>query len=166
MKKRMLPFFIALACCLCPLSVFAAEGNIQLVLPEGMEGMEVRYNKEGEQEETAVVDGHDVVEISGLEVGTYHINIPETSDYTFSPIIVRVPTWSEEEHKMLYDIKINPKYTRNVVVQEVPNTGDESKDVIYAGVGLISLIIVVIMSCHNRLKCGRMSRKYSRKRRI
>lgn len=178
--KKLLPILIALLAGLYAFPVFAAEGSIQITLPEELKGIYVYYTEEGEDSRTVIVDEKGIASITGLKEGMYQIEIPNGLGYEFNPISVHVPSWSEEEQKMLYDISVIPKYIHNVEPPkeepkeppkeeppktESPRTGDESNERIYIGLGIISLIIVAIMTCHNRFKCGRMTQKYSRKRR-
>ena len=76
---------------------------------------------------------------------------------------------------MEYHVTVTPKYIRHVPEPEIPSetelpepeevtpqpispkTGDEMKIGNHMIFGMISFTIVLIMSCHNRFKCGRMS---------
>ena len=117
--------------------------------------------------------------IIGLTDGFYRLDIVGPKEYEFASVLVSIPMWSEAEKTMLYEVEVIPKYVYHEPppdVEEIPpnvpqpdpgktektpspKTGDESKAVIYASFGLISLIIVVIMSCHNRFRCATMSVK-------
>ena len=80
----------------------------------------------------------------------------------------------DEEKQMLYDITIIPKYSVKEKpipatqtldpVEEVvsPQTADTNHSIKYMNLGIISLIILVIMSCHNRFNCDTMTGKYSK----
>ena len=122
-----------------------------------------------------VVDDKNVIaedgraSITGLLDGIYRLDIVGPKEYEFAPALVSIPMWSEEEQKMLYEVEVIPKYVYHEPLpdeEEIPpdvpekiqspKTGDESKAAVYASFGLISLIILVIMSCHNRLRCGKM----------
>ena len=167
MMKKLLPIFVGLLMCLCPLSVFAASGTIRVQLPQNMSGGVVTYSKEGGEKQTVIVDENGNAKIENLEEGIYQIDIEETSDYVFTSALVSIPMWSEEEHRMLYDVTVIPKYIRKIEVDktenvEAPSTGDKTKNNTYLILGLISLIILVIMSCHNRFNCDTMTDKYSK----
>lgn len=104
-----------------------------------------------------------IVRIENLEEGVYLLNDYGDSQYEMIPTLLYIPTWEEDEKEMTYDITLEPKYHENL---ENPDTGDTSNGNIYFVFGLISLIIVMIVSCHNRFKYGRIPHKYSRKGRI
>ena len=163
MRKKALLMLVCILIGWWPMTSFAAEGNVQINLPEGMEGETLKYGKEGETKQEIVVGKENVVNIKNLKKGTYEIEFPETENYVFSSVLFQMPTWDEEEKTMNYDITVNPKYS---LKEKAPNTGDENKEIKYICFAIISLIIVVIMSCHNHFKCGRMFGKYSKKRRI
>jgi len=167
MIHKLTPILIGLFICICPLQAFAAEcGSIGVSLPKDMEGETMRFTKEGEKTQTVTVDKHGIAMLENLSVGTYQIEIPETSEYIFMPVKVSIPTWSEEEHNMLYNITVIPKYVQKEKVlsendKSSPLTSDRSNSTIYIRVGIISLIILVIISCHNRFNCDTMTVKYS-----
>ena len=75
MMKKLLPIFVGLLMCLCPLSVFAASGTIQVQLPQNMSGGVVTYSKEGGEKQTVVVDENGNAKIENLEEGIYQIDI-------------------------------------------------------------------------------------------
>ena len=149
-----------------PLSVFAADNRIQIELPDGMEGEEVQYRNEDEEIKSVKVGVDNMAYLTSLADGTYHIIIPDTDSYIFEPIEVTLPYQMTEKEEPIYDLVICPKYALKAENIETPVTGDNHKTLTYVGIGIISLIIVVIMSCHNRFKCDRMTDKYSRRRRI
>ena len=151
---------------LFPLSAYASKSSIRIDLPEGMEGASVEYGLVDGEKKTAKVDEKNEFFITGLKDGSYFIRIPETERYQFQEIKVDVPMIHEDTKQKAYEIIIQPKYKEKVLAVEQIQTGDSAKIGVYTGIGLFSLIIVAIMSCHNRFKCDRMSDKYSRKRRI
>lgn len=168
MRNRFVPILIGLLVCLCPLPVFAAEeGSIEVSMPEGMAGETITILREGEEKQSITVDENGSAKIEKLSEGIYEIEITETSEYTFMTAKVSIPTWSEEEHKMLYDITVIPKYVRKetpVPVSETmsPLTSDSNHNQTYISTGIISLIILVIISCHNRFNCDTITGKYSK----
>ena len=149
-----------------PLPVLAADNTIQIELPKDMEGTSIQYYQEGGETKEIEVNQDGTISLLGLTNGTYHFLIPETEQYVFEPITVTVPYIDTETNEKNYDLVIHPKYRIKPEEIQGPETGDNQKSWIYAGMGIISLIIVVIMSCHNRFKCDKMTGKYSRKRRI
>ncbi len=168
------------------------KGYIEVVLPEGAQGITLSYAKvaeleelneasatkllqEGiEYEESITVRDKNTVQITDLEEGVYQIQAFADAEYEFMPSLVSVPFWNEEEKEMQYHLTVIPKYTRHVEVQEIvpttivetsPKTRDAANTEIYSIFGVISFIIVMIISCHNRFKCGRMSHMYKKRRR-
>lgn len=175
MIHKLLPILIGLLICLCPLHAFAAEvGSIEINLPKEMAGEIVNCAKEGEEKQTITVNENGIAKIENLGEGNYQIEIPETADYTFMPVEVHIPSWSEEEERMLYEITVIPKYSvkeKPISVKETtppvekitsPLTSDNGNHGAYIRAGIISLIILVIMSCHNRFNCDTMTGKYSK----
>lgn len=148
------------------------KGYIEVHLPTGAENLTLHYVKLADDQETKeyeqtvpVTEGN-VAVISELENGLYQIQAFGDSEYEFMPSVVSVPMWNEQEKEMQYDITVIPKYTHHIQVQETaPQTGDESLGAGYSLLGFISLIIIVIISCHNCFKCGRMSHMYTKRRR-
>lgn len=148
------------------------KGYIEVDLPAEAENLTLHYVKLADDQEVKeyeqavpVTEGN-VAVISELENGLYQIQAFGDSEYEFMPSVVSVPMWNEQEKEMQYDITVIPKYTHHMQVQEIaPQTGDESLGAGYSLLGFISLIIIVIISCHNPFKCGRMSHMYTKRRR-
>ncbi len=175
MIQKLIPVLTGLLIGICPLNAFAAKtGSIEVSLPEAMAGEYVTFIKEETETQKVCVDKTGKVKAEELQEGNYEIQVPETEDYTFLPIQVHVPCWSDEEKQMLYDITIIPKYSvkeKPIPVTKAsdpteeatsPQTGDFSHSIKYMNLGIISLIILCIMSCHNRFKCDTMTGKYSK----
>lgn len=155
----------------CPIQALASEGAIRVELPENMSGVMVTYKKDGGAEQFVYTDENGIADIENLEEGIYQIEVQNTAEYTFMSSEVSIPMWSEENSNMMYHVTVIPKYSKEktpVTTEEIetPATGDKGPYKQYAALAAISLIIVLIMSCHNRFKCGRMSDKYSKTRRI
>lgn len=151
---------------LCSIRTFAAEGSIRVALPKEMEGQEVFCKQDEKVVAKTTVDSIGFATFSGLSTGKYLIQIPDTEKFTFDEFTIQLPMWEEEEHKMIHDATVIPKYIEHVKNEIPPDTGDSLDGKEYIGLGMISLVIIAIMTCHNRFKCGRMSRKYSKRRRI
>ena len=175
MIQKLIPVLLGLIIGICPLTAFAGEtGSIEINLPKDMAGEYVTFIREETETQKVCVDKTGKVKAEGLQEGNYEIEISETEDYTFLPIQVHVPCWSDEEKQMLYDITIIPKYSvkeKPIPVTQTsdpvqkttaPQTGDFNHSIKYRNVGIISLIILVIMSCHNRFNCDTMTGKYSK----
>ena len=136
--------------CTCAIPVCGASGTIRLPLPAEMKGQEISYQVDGEERSVKVQDDGMAV-IENLSPGDYQIHIPDTSKYEFSDVEVRVPTWSEEEERMLYDITIEPKYQR---VKEAPKTGDQAPVLLYGAAGLLAFVsgIGCVVTYHKKRK--------------
>lgn len=153
---------------------------IEVTMPENMEDVVLYYEKVAERdnfkEEDAKellqqnvtynhsinVGNEDCVKLVDLEDGIYQIYISGDEEYEFMPMLVSMPAWNEEKEQILYEVTVTPKYTKTITHTEVPvfdspKTGDFSNSTIFGAFGMISFIIVVIMSCHKRFKCARMS---------
>lgn len=147
------------------------EKEIQVSLPQDVEGAVVQYAKIAECEEytetelarwledevkfaeSVETNGMELIRITDLEEGIYRIRILGDETYRFSDAIVSIPTWDEEGQYMSYDVMVSPKYSK---MTSTPDTGDESEVGISLFFVAISFIIVMIISCHNRWRCGRM----------
>lgn len=91
------------------------------------------------------------VDFSDLAVGVYLIYATNDDKYDdVKPLLISIPTWSEKEGNMMYDVKVIPKHTPR---PEKPNTPDkgcpqtnlDSPILWYFGsaIGLALLLIVV-----------------------
>lgn len=131
MRRKYAILVIAfLMICTCSVPVSGAAGTIRLALPSEMKGKDIFYQLDGAEQSVKVQeDGTAIIE--NLSPGDYQIRIPDSEGYEFQGVEVRVPTWSEEEERMLYDIAVEPKYQR---VKEAPQTGDDTPILLY-GVG-------------------------------
>ena len=135
MKRKYTILIVAfLMICTCTIPVSGASGTIRLPLPAEMKGQEIFYQVDGEEKSVQVQDDGMTV-IENLSPGDYKLHIPDSKEYEFSDVEVRVPTWSEEEERMLYDITIEPKYQR---VEETPKTGDDAPVILYGAAGLLA----------------------------
>ncbi len=185
--KKLLPIFMLALACVFQMSVFAATGNVKIEVPEEAGEITVSYAKIAEWEDTSQEEFQgtpvedleyeneekfavgETIKLMDLEDGIYQIQIQGKVEYEFSPVVVSVPLWNEETEQMEYEILMEPKYILHIPEPEPeitpepevpkessPKTGDYKKVAIYGFFGIFSLLIV-IMSCHNRLKCARMS---------
>lgn len=149
MKKiGMLLAFCSLMICLSPLPVLAATGTVRVELPKEMSGKILALKRDGKKEAEVLVDDQGKAIVQDLEAGMYEIRVPNTEELTFAVSEVKIPMWSEEEKKMMYDITVIPKYTRTVAT---PKTGDASVGLRYAGIGGGALVVVaIILYCRRR----------------
>lgn len=177
--SKFIPLVIVLMIFMCPARVLAASGSIRVLLPQDADEAVLHYVKiaecdeigqkevtewlqeDVEYTEAVQTDGGGSVCVSDLEEGVYRLRLSGTPEYVFSESLISIPMWSEEEHCMLYDVTVSPKYTSITRTPETenditPDTGDDNKGMVYLFFGVISFIIIAIISCHNRFKCGRM----------
>lgn len=144
----MLFAFCSLMICLSPLPVLAATGTVRVELPKEMSGKMLALERNGKKEAEVLVDNEGKAIIQNLETGMYEIQIPNTKELTFATSEVKIPMWSKEEKKMLYDITVIPKYTRTVAT---PKTGDAGVGLLYTGIGGGAFVAVAtILYCRRR----------------
>ncbi len=177
--KKYLPIIIMMLVCICSAEASAMSGSIQITAPQDAEGSVVSYAKIAEREEleesrvaewmemdiepegNVQMDENGLARIEHLPEGIYQLQISGKNGYDFTRALVSIPMWDEEKKDMNYEISVFPKYTYTPVETEqdlsVLHTGDDSQIGVYITAGIISFIIVVIISCHNRFKCARMS---------
>lgn len=116
------------------------------------------------------VGGEDVFSLADMEDGIYQIYLSGDEEYAFVPMLVSMPAWATEDAKELsYEVRVTPKYTKieqaepeqitliETPISQTPKTGDGASGGMFGAFGAISFIIVVIMTCHNRFKCARMT---------
>lgn len=116
------------------------------------------------------VGGKEVFQLVDLEEGIYQIYVAGDEAYEFTPMLVSMPAWeSEGADQLSYEVHVTPKYTKieqpepeqitlvDPPAPQSPKTGDGAQNMMFGMFGLISFIIVVIMTCHNRIKCARMT---------
>ena len=100
--------------------------------------------------------------ISPLSQGLYFLRVIDRGNYDeVQSSLVEVPMWNENTKRMHYNVCVSPKHSPKE--PERVMTGDESSYLRYVGISLISLIIVVGLTCHNRSKCGKIAGNYSEK---
>ena len=160
---------------------------IEVILPEEAENLTLYYQKVCERENFDIAEAEEIIKqtisyeytkpvgnenvfrIEDVEDGIYQIHISGDEEYEFAPMLVSMPAWTEEGDELLYEVSATPKFTMiekpepeqitliETPVTEAPKTGDGSHGAMFGVIGVISFIIVVIMSCHNRFKCARMT---------
>lgn len=112
----------------------------------------------------------EVSQLADVEDGIYQIYLSGDEEYEFVPMLVSMPSWeSESADELSYEVRITPKYTKieqpepeqitliDPPMTPSPKTGDGTFGGMFGVLGAISFIIVVIMTCHNRFKCARMT---------
>ena len=160
---------------------------IEVILPEEAENLTVYYQKVCERENFDIaeaeeilkqaisyehmkhVENEELLRIVDVEDGIYQIHISGDEEYEFAPMLVSMPAWTEVGDALLYEVSATPKFTKiekpepeQITLIETPSapspkTGDNTQSVMFGVFGVISFIIVVIISCHNRFKCARMT---------
>lgn len=90
--------------------------------------------------------------VKDLEVGVYLVYAIDNAKYDLiTPFLISIPTWSEKDADMLYDIIAYPKHTKPVVKPSggAPGTGIENNAVKYlsiSGALLVSAGLVYVVS--------------------
>lgn len=133
--------------------------NIDLNALENAEELEAAAKKLYiyiEDEKMISTEGKNKILLEDLEEGVYLIASAGNADKEMLPALVAVPGWTGEE--MTYNVTVIPKYGKKV---QTPDTGWNSREGLYIGMFLISLIIIMGLSCHNRFKCGKIPLNYS-----
>ena len=85
--------------------------------------------------------------LKNLEVGVYLISAEDTERYdTVEPSLIAVPTWSDSEGEMQYDVVIEPKHTEKPDKEEntAPQTNLEENTWRYAGLAGICVVGAVV----------------------
>lgn len=81
--------------------------------------------------------------INNLDIGVYLIQAKNIANYdNITPFIVSIPSWSEANKTMSYDLEVIPKHTEIVEKEKtkVPATGYNDKIMINVAIGSICLI--------------------------
>lgn len=74
--------------------------------------------------------------IENLEVGVYLVNAVDIANYeNITPFLISIPTWSEVDNNMIYDVNAIPKHSPipEVKIPGVPDTSYNNKTNIYLG---------------------------------
>lgn len=110
-------------------------------------------SKAEESTNTNVTDANGTVTFKNLEVGVYLISAEDTERYdTVEPSLIAVPTWSDSEGEMQYDVVIEPKHTEKPDKEEntAPQTNLEENTWRYAG--LAGICVVGALVCIIRMR--------------
>lgn len=86
-----------------------------------------------------------------LEVGVYLIEATDDSKYDdITPLLLSIPTWSEEDETMMYDLDVNPKHTpkpeEGKTHKSAPQTNLDSPIVLYFGGAAVTLVALVALN--------------------
>ena len=91
------------------------------------------------EEKTATTDQNGAVSFSNLEVGVYLIQGEDNPTFdVIEPALIAIPTWSDEEKEMLYEVTMEPKHTPrpDQPNHTAPQTGLQDRTLYYlAGAG-------------------------------
>lgn len=100
--------------------------------------------------------------ISGLSPGMYLLRVSDGALYDkVYPALITVPAWNEVTKNFDYEVVVVPKHIPDNPEKVV--TGDRTHYMLYLGLSIISLTLVVGLTCHNRFKCGKIAVNYSEK---
>lgn len=92
-------------------------------------------------------DSNGKILFEDLDVGVYLLKAKATKSYsTINPTLVTVPAWDEVEKKMEYNIKVIPKYTKEI--PQIVKTGDVDNLIGYitaAGMSLLCLLCICVI---------------------
>ena len=91
------------------------------------------------EEKTATTDQKGAVSFSNLEVGVYLIQGEDNPTFdVIEPALIAIPTWSDAEKEMLYEVTMEPKHTPrpDQPNHTAPQTGLQDRTLYYlAGAG-------------------------------
>lgn len=96
---------------------------------------------------TDTTDESGIVTFNNLEVGVYLIYAEDSETYdTVDPSLIAIPTWSDSEEDMLYDVVITPKHTEKPDKENnvAPQTNLEDRTWKYAGAAGICVLGAVV----------------------
>lgn len=96
------------------------------------------------------------VKIENLEVGVYLVSAVDIANYeNITPFLISIPTWSEVDNNMIYDVNAIPKHSPipEVKTPGVPDTSYNNKTNIYLGLAAgCALLASVAFLIKNRTK--------------
>lgn len=94
--------------------------------------------------------------IENLEVGVYLVSAVDIANYeNITPFLISIPTWSEVDNNMIYDVNAIPKHSPipEVKTSGVPDTSYNNKTNIYLGLAAgCALLASVAFLIKNRTK--------------
>lgn len=96
---------------------------------------------------TDTTDESGIVTFNNLEVGVYLIYAEDSETYdTVDPSLIAIPTWSDSEEDMLYDVVITPKHTEKPDKENnvAPQTNLEDSTWKYAGAAGVCVLGAVV----------------------
>ena len=95
-------------------------------------------------------------QIEKLEVGVYLVSAVDIANYeNITPFLISIPTWSEVDNNMIYDVNAIPKHSPipEVKTPGVPDTSYNNKTNIYLGLAAgCALLASVAFLIKNRTK--------------
>ena len=95
-------------------------------------------------ENTLVTDSEGKGKIENLEVGVYLVSAVDIANYeNITPFLISIPTWSEVDKNMIYDVNAIPKHTPlpEPIKPKVPDTNYNNKSYMYLALGSSLLLI-------------------------
>lgn len=104
-----------------------------------------------------MTDASGIVTFNNLEVGVYLIYVGDSETYdTVDPSLIAIPTWSDSDEDMLYDVVITPKHTEKPDKENnvAPQTNLEDSTWKYAGAAGICVLGAVVCMIRMRKRKG------------
>ena len=104
-----------------------------------------------------MTDASGIVTFNNLEVGVYLIYVEDSETYdTVDPSLIAIPTWSDSDEDMLYDVVITPKHTEKPDKENnaEPQTNLEDSTWKYAGAAGICVLGAVVCMIRMRKRKG------------
>lgn len=104
-----------------------------------------------------MTDASGIVTFNNLEVGVYLIYVEDSETYdTVDPSLIAIPTWSDSDEDMLYDVVITPKHTEKPDKENnvAPQTNLEDSTWKYAGAAGICVLGAVVCMIRMRKRKG------------
>ena len=104
-----------------------------------------------------MTDASGIVTFNNLEVRVYLIYVEDSETYdTVDPSLIAIPTWSDSDEDMLYDVVITPKHTEKPDKENnvAPQTNLEDSTWKYAGAAGICVLGAVVCMIRMRKRKG------------
>lgn len=107
-----------------------------------------KLSKNASAEITLMTDTEGHCALNDLEVGVYLFYAIDTAEYDkITPFIIAIPTYSDTDKMMLYDVTVIPKHSPYPEMEVVrgPNTGTENHGYMYMGLAGGCLIAACVV---------------------
>ncbi|XCP83577.1 hypothetical protein ABXS75_10830 [Roseburia hominis] len=142
----------------------------QIKHAKDMEEAAKKLAKYADDEKQVITDKNGKAEIRELPIGVYLIIVADKADYDeITPFLVAIPTFSDTEKEMKYDLRILPKHTPNPpgkIVTETPptvKTGDSAKSALYLGLagtaGFLAVAVIAMLRYQHKKRKAELERE-------